>query len=155
MKKQERKNNMLNTLSKTTTKGPKRLGRGHGSGKVKTSGRGTKGSKARGSVPIFFEGGGLPLIKRLPVLRGKARNKSYKIKPIEVDLKDLDIFAKGTVVDIKALTSNNILDKSMEKYGAKVLGNGDVTKALKVKVPVTKGARVKIEKAGGEILTEL
>ncbi len=146
---------MLNSLSKSTTKGPKRLGRGHGSGKVKTSGRGTKGSKARGSVPIFFEGGGLPLIKRLPVLRGKARNKGFKVKPIEVDLEELEIFAKGTVVDIKALVTNNILEKNMEKYGAKVLGNGDITKALKVKVLVTKGARAKIEKAGGEVLVEI
>lgn len=150
----ERKNNtMLNTLQKVTTKKQKRLGRGHGSGKVKTSGRGTKGTKARGSVPIFFEGGGLPLIKRLPVLRGKARNKSFIAKPIEVDLKDLEIFAKGTVVDVKALVANKIIDKKMEKNGVKILSNGEISKALKIKVSTTKGAREKIEKAGGEILT--
>ena len=67
----------LNQLPKIKKTSKKRLGQGHGSGKVKTSGRGTKGQKARNKVPMYFEGGALPLIKRLPYRRGKGRNKSF------------------------------------------------------------------------------
>ena len=67
----------LNKLAKTTVKTKKRLGQGHGSGRVKTSGRGTKGQKARGKIPLRFEGGALPLIKRMPFHRGKGKNKGF------------------------------------------------------------------------------
>ena len=76
----------LSQLPRTVSRPKKRLGRGHGSGKVKTSGRGTKGQKARGHMPIGFEGGQLPLIKRLPLLRGKSKNKSHatSVYPLKV-----------------------------------------------------------------------
>ncbi len=72
----------LSALSSITKRTKKRIGRGHGSGKVKTSGRGTKGQNARNSRPQGFEGGQLALIKRLPLLRGKDRNGSRKTKAL-------------------------------------------------------------------------
>ena len=143
---------MLNKLQKIKVKNKKRLGRGHGSGRVKTSGRGTKGLKARGSVSIAYEGGALPLIKRLPFRRGKGRNKSFKNKPIGINVKVLNLLKKGTVVDLKSLVDNHIVDeKDAKTYGVKILGDGDLSLALTVKLPVTKGAQKKIEKAGGKI----
>lgn len=68
----------LSQLPKIVHRSKKRIGRGHGSGKVKTAGRGSKGQKARGKIPAGFEGGQLPLIKRLPLLRGKGKNISRK-----------------------------------------------------------------------------
>ena len=68
----------LESLPKTTERRKKRLGLGHGSGRGKTAGRGTKGQRARGKIPISFEGGAIPLIKRLPFMRGKGKNKSFK-----------------------------------------------------------------------------
>jgi large subunit ribosomal protein L15 len=68
----------LNNLAKITTKPKRRLGQGHGSGRVKTSGRGTKGQNARSNRSLSFEGGALPLIKRLPFRRGKGKNKVFK-----------------------------------------------------------------------------
>ena len=76
----------LSNLHPIVRRPKKRIGRGHGSGKVKTSGRGTKGQKARDSVPLGFEGGQLSLIKRLPLLRGKGRNASMKVKAFAVAL---------------------------------------------------------------------
>ena len=142
----------LGNLSKTVHKSKKRLGQGHGSGRVKTSGRGTKGQKARNSVPLFFEGGALPLIKRLPFRRGKGKNKSFKNKPIGINVKALNLLKKGTVVDLSALIDNHIVDKVDGKtYGVKILGDGDLSISLTVKLPTTKGALKKIEKAGGKV----
>ena len=67
----------LENLTKVTDRKKKRLGQGHGSGRGKTGGRGTKGQKARGKVSLTFEGGALPLIKRLPFHRGKGKNKVF------------------------------------------------------------------------------
>lgn len=142
----------LSNLSKTTTKGKRRLGRGHGSGRVKTSGRGTKGMNARGKSSIFYEGGALPIIKRLPFRRGKGRNRSFKNKPIGINVKVLNLLKQGTVVDLKSLVDNHIVDEQDAKnYGVKILGDGDLGVALTVKLTVTKGARKKIEKAGGRV----
>lgn len=143
----------LHKLTKINKRSAKRIGRGYGSGKAKTSGRGTKGTKARGSVPLYFEGGALPLIKRLPVLRGKGRNKSFKQKPFEVNLSELNNLPKNTIVDISVLLKNNIVEKDAEKRGVKILGNGEISKALTFKVPATIGARKKIEEAGGEVVS--
>ena len=68
-------------LPSTNEKKLRRLGQGHGSGRGKTSGRGTKGQKARGKVPTFFEGGALPMTKRMPFLRGRGRNKIINSHP--------------------------------------------------------------------------
>lgn len=142
----------LNKLPKITKRKKKRLGLGHGSGRVKTSGRGTKGQKARNKVPLYFEGGALSLIKRLPFQRGKARNKVFKRKPIGINVKYLNLLEKNTSVDIKALVSKNIVkDEDARLYGVKILGDGELKVALTVLLPVTKGAAKKIEKAGGKV----
>lgn len=143
----------LNTLPKITTKRKKRLGLGHGSGRGKTAGRGTKGQNARNGVPIYFEGGAVSLLKRLPFRRGKGRNKVFKKKPIIVNLKSLNFLPKGSTVNVETLIKNKIVDAQDGKiYGAKILGNGELTIPLTIVLPVSKSARQKIEKAGGEIL---
>ena len=101
----------INSLIKTTGKSKRRLGQGHGSGRVKTSGRGTKGQNSRNKVPIYFEGGALPLIKRLPFRRGKGKNKLFKKKPIVVNLKALSLLGKDTVVDLKTLVNEKTKKK--------------------------------------------
>lgn len=144
----------LHTLPKTTTKGLRRVGRGHGSGRVKTSGRGTKGQKARRDIKLHFEGGALPLIKRLPFLKGKGRNKSLKEGPIIINVKDLNGLPAKTVVDMDFLTKYRLVDvQKLKTRGAKILGDGDLTVSLIVKLPVSQGAKAKIEKAGGEVVS--
>lgn len=139
-------------LQKTTTKKLRRLGRGHGSGRGKTSGRGTKGQKARTKVPLSFEGGALSLIKRLPFRRGKGRNASLKAKPMVVNLKALNLLPNNSVVDIESLVKHNIVAASDAKqFGVKILGDGELKNALKVKLPISKSARKKIEDAGGSV----
>lgn len=142
----------LHTLIKTTEKREKRRGQGHGSGRVKTAGRGTKGQNARSSRALSFEGGALPLIKRLPFLRGKDRNNTWKASPVVLNVSDLQTLSKGSVVDVKALVSQKLVkEKEVKKNGIKILGDGDITIALTVKVPVSKSAQAKIEKAGGKV----
>ncbi len=142
----------LSSLTKTTKTRKKRLGQGHGSGRGKTAGRGTKGQKAKGNISLSFEGGALPLIKRLPFLRGKGKNKSFNNKPIAVNVKVLNLLKKGTVVDMKSLIENKIVDADYaKKNGIKILGDGKITVSLTVKLPVSKGALRKIEQAGGRV----
>lgn len=142
----------LNTLPQITSKRKKRVGKGHGSGRGKTAGRGTKGQKARGKIPAHFEGGALPLIKRLPMRRGRGRNKVFKKKPIVINVKFLNILPKHTLVDIKALVEHGIVYKDdAETYGVKILGDGDLSTPLTVKLPTSEGAKKKIEKAGGKV----
>lgn len=142
----------LSSLRKITKKRQKRLGQGHGSGRGKTAGRGTKGQKARRKIPLTFEGGALTLIKRLPFMRGKRKNKSFKNGPIIVNVKVLNLLKKGTTVDIKSLIENRIVDPDYAKrYGVKILGDGDLNVSLIVKLPMSKGAAKKILKAGGKV----
>ena len=142
----------LNNLPKITDSKKKRIGQGHGSGRVKTAGRGTKGQKARRTIPIYFEGGALPLIKRLPFNRGRSRNKVFKKKPIVINVKILNILPKNTVVDLKTLITHKIIQKDdANVYGVKILGEGELMVPLSVKLPVSKGAAKKIEKAGGKV----
>lgn len=141
----------LNNLEKTTTRKKKRIGMGHGSGKVKTAGRGTKGQKARGKIPLSFEGGALPLIKRLPLRRGKGKNKVFRKKPIIVNVKFLNILKKDSVVDLELLIKEKIVDlKEAREYGVKILGDGDIKVPLTIKLPISKNAAEKIKKAGGK-----
>lgn len=145
----------LNNLNKTTARGERRLGQGHGSGRGKTAGRGTKGQKARGKIPLRFEGGALALIKRMPFRRGKGKNKVFKKRPIVINIKALNLFKKGDKVNIETLSANNIVDaKEAKIYGVKILGDGDLAISLVVELPVSKGALRKIEKAGGKVLVE-
>ncbi len=132
-------------------RGKKRLGRGHGSGKVKTSGRGTKGQKSRDSIHIGFEGGQLPLIKRLPLLRGKGRNGSQLGKAYPLSVEKLNTIPAGTSVTLETLKKYHMIDNATARV--KVLGNGKVTVKLEVAVPCSKSAASAIEKAGGEVLS--
>lgn len=141
-------------LPKVISSSAKRLGRGPGSGKGKTSGRGTKGQNARGRLSLthsHFEGGQRPLIKRLPYSRGKGNSKMSK-KPIVINLGDLNVYAKGDVVSIESLIKKGIVRKdNAQNFGVKVLGDGSLKVALEISVPVSKNAAIKIEKAGGKI----
>ncbi len=142
----------LSTLTKITKTRKKRLGQGHGSGRGKTAGRGTKGQKAKGNIPLSFEGGALTLIKRLPFMKGKGKNKSFNNKPIAVNVKVLNLLKKGTVVDVKSLIESQIVDSDYAKrYGVKILGDGKLAVSLIVKLPVSKGAAKKILAAGGKV----
>lgn len=142
----------LTNLPKIKTKSQKRVGRGHGSGRGKTSGRGTKGLGARGKMRLYFEGGNLPLVRKLPYMRGRGKNKSLKKRPIALNVKLLNILPSGSIVDIETLVKHKIIDENYAKlYGVKILGEGELVVPLTVKLPVSKGAREKIEKAKGKI----
>lgn len=141
----------LSNLPKTTTKTAKRLGRGHGSGRVKTSGRGTKGQKARENIKLTFAGSSLQAswLKRLPLIRGKNKNKSFREKPTIVNVKYLNVLAANTEVDVKTLRDKGIIGRAITMV--KILGDGDLAVPLTIKVPLSGGARKKIEKAGGKV----
>ena len=124
-----------------------RRGRGHGSGNGKTAGKGHKGQKARSGAPrIGFEGGQMPLYRRLP----KRGFKSIGRAQIEtITLSDLDRFEDGADVTVDALIENGILREA--KDGVKVLGNGTLTKKLNVCVNAySASAKAKIEELGGK-----
>ena len=141
----------LNNLPKITERPKKRVGRGHGSGKVKTSGRGTKGQKARENIKLSFAGSSLQAswLKRLPLMRGKGKNKSYAEKATVVNVKYLNNLKPNSEVTVKTLQAANIIDKRVTKV--KILGDGELKVALNVKLPVSKSAAKKIEKAGGKV----
>ena len=123
-----------------------RRGRGHGSGNGKTAGKGHKGQKARSGAPrIGFEGGQMPLYRRLPK-RGFTCRNSKKI--VTVNLDRLNCFEDGAVVTIEALQEANIIKKPGD--GVKVIATGELTKKLTVKVNAfSEGAKAKIEALGG------
>lgn len=143
-------------LPKLNLKSAKRLGRGPGTGKGKTSGRGTKGQNARGRLSLthsHFEGGQRPLIKRIPYRRGKGNSKVSK-KPIVINLEALNIIPKGQIIDIESLIKHNIVKKEdAQIYGVKILGNGKVTNPLTVSVPTSKSAAKSIKKSGGNVIS--
>ena len=140
----------LNTLkpAEGSKKVGKRLGRGIGSGLGKTSGRGHKGQKARagGFHKVGFEGGQMPLQRRLP----KVGFRSHKAaESAEVCLHEL-AKAEGDVVDLLALKAANVIGQEIKRV--KVIASGKVEKAVTVKgIAVTKGARAAIEAAGGKV----
>ncbi|MFV0441433.1 MAG: 50S ribosomal protein L15 [Lachnospirales bacterium] len=125
-----------------------RVGRGHGSGNGKTAGKGHKGQKARsgGGVRLGFEGGQMPLYRRLPK-RGFTCRNTKDIVAINVEL--LNVFEDGTVVNVDALKSKGLV--SNPRDGVKILGSGELTKKLTVKVKYfSKTAIEKIEAQGGK-----
>ena len=124
-----------------------RKGRGAGSGNGKTAGFGHKGQKARSGVKkAGFEGGQMPLQRRLPK---RGFNNIFATKYATIKVSDLEKFEAGAVVDTQALLDKGIINKALD--GVKVLGNGEVTKAVTVKVAAyTASAKEKIEKAGGK-----
>lgn len=142
----------LASLPKTTTKRKKRHGLGLGSGRGKTAGRGTKGQKAKEKVAPYFEGGALPLIKRLPLRRGRGKNKPFKKKPIVVNVKVLNLLPKNTLVDVASLIKHRIVDAQARTFGVKILGDGELSVPLTVALPTSRGAREKIEKAKGKVI---
>ena len=141
----------LHNLPKLKDTKAKRLGRGHGSGRGKTSGRGTKGQKARRDISLSFEGGALPLIKRMPFLRGKGRNKIFKAHPFEMTLSELNKLPAKSVVTLEFLLENGVVEKGLTKGGVKIVSTGQISVPLTVKIDVTKGAKEAIEKAGGTV----
>ena len=128
-----------------------RRGRGHGSGNGKTAGKGHKGQKARSGAPRpGFEGGQMPLFRRLPK-RGFTNINSKEI--VSVNVGKLDVFEDGAVVTIEALMEKGIIRHT--KDGVKILGNGELTKKLTVKANAfSAGAKEKIEAAGGTVEVE-
>ncbi|MBI2314863.1 50S ribosomal protein L15 [Candidatus Daviesbacteria bacterium] len=139
----------IHQLLKVTARSKKRLGQGVGSGKGKTAGRGTKGQKARGKIPVGFTGS-LPLYKKLPLRRGKG-NPKVQAKPKLLSLSQLNTFKANLVVDIAKLLEAKIVSDKDAKNGIKVLGNGEIKTALTVNLLTSNAARVKIEKAGGKV----
>ena len=123
-----------------------RRGRGHGSGNGKTAGKGHKGQKARSGAPrLGFEGGQMPLYRRIPKRGFKNRN-SKEIVAINVSV--LERFEDGATVDVNTLVENGIIKNPRD--GVKVLGNGELTKKLNVKVDAfSASAKEKIEALGG------
>lgn len=126
----------------------KRIGRGAGSGQGKTAGKGHKGQKARAGrgMRIGFEGGQMPLHRRIPK---RGFNNIFATKYAIVNLAALNAFEDGATVDVDALKAAGIIKKAYD--GVKVLGNGDVTKKLTVKAAAySESAKAKIEAAGGK-----
>lgn len=133
------------------TKDKKRLGRGRGSGKGKTSGKGVKGQKARPGhhgARFAFEGGQMPMPRRIPKRGFKAPNR-VESHPINVSQLE-QLFEAGATVDLAALQAKGVVPKLVEKV--KILGEGNITKKLTIKAQgVSESARSKIEAAGGTI----
>ncbi len=130
-------------------KSVKRIGRGHGSGWGKTSGKGHKGQKARSGkgMRVGFEGGQMPLQRRIPK---RGFNNIFAKKVVAVNVGTLNKFEDGAVVDIAALTEKGIVKNSFDSV--KILSNGTITKKLTVKASAfSEGAKAKIEAAGGKI----
>ena len=128
---------------------PKRLGRGVGSGLGKTSGRGHKGAKARsgGGKRPGFEGGQMPLTRRLPK---RGFTNIYRREYAAINVSALERFENGTVVTPELLLETGVINKRLN--GVKILGGGDLTKKLTVSVDkVTDSAKAKIEAAGGKV----
>ena len=131
-----------------STKENFRKGRGAGSGNGKTAGKGHKGQNARsgGGVRPGFEGGQIPLYRKLPK---RGFNNKFATNYAIVNVDALNAFENGTVVDIELLLAKKIIRKSLD--GLKILGNGELTKSLTVKANIFSAtAKEKIEAAGGK-----
>ena len=129
-------------------KASKRIGRGHGSGWGKTAGKGHKGQKARsgGSIRPGFEGGQMPLQRRIPK---RGFNNIFAKKIVAINVSALEVFENGADVTTEAIIEKGIVKKSYD--GIKILGNGTLTKKLNVKVAAfSESAKQKIEAAGGK-----
>ncbi len=123
-----------------------RKGRGHGSGNGKTAGKGHKGQKARSGAPRpGFEGGQMPLYRRLPKRGFKNMNR---LEIVAINVSDLERFEDGATVDVNALVESGVVKNPRD--GVKILGNGELTKKLNVKVSAySASAKEKIEALGG------
>src|SRR5262249_17491628 len=131
-------------------RGRRRIGRGHGSGQGTTAGKGTKGQKARsgGGVPPYFEGGQLPLVRRLPYRRG-FRNP-FRVEYAIVNVGQLGRLAAGSTVVAQTLVDAGLIKKG--EGPVKVLGDGEISVALHVRADrVSRQAREKVEAPGGSV----
>lgn len=129
----------------------KRVGRGRGSGHGKTSCKGHKGEKSRSGnkLRLLFEGGQMPLFRRIPK---RGFNNPFKKKYTIINVKDLENFESGTVIDPQELKKNRIIRNT--KYNLKILGEGELKKSLTVAAhKFSKTAIAKITEAGGEVKT--
>ncbi len=129
----------------------KRVGRGRGCGHGKTSGKGQKGEKSRSGnkLRLLFEGGQMPLFRRIPK---RGFNNPFKKKYTIINVKDLENFESGTVIDPQELKKNRIIRNT--KYNLKILGEGELKKSLTVAAhKFSKTAIAKITEAGGEVKT--
>ena len=128
----------------------KRVGRGNGSGHGTTSGRGTKGqlSRSGGNTRVGFEGGQMPLQRRIPHLKGFKNTRKVIFNTINIG--DLEKFKEGSSIDYKLLLENGMINK--KNSPVKILGDGTLSKKLTVKAnSFSKSAAEKIEKAGGKM----
>ena len=133
---------------KSNKKNRRRVGRGNGSGHGTYSGRGSKGQKQRGSVPFLFEGGQLPLIKKLPHMRGF--NNIFKTKYSLVNLDILNQFNDGDNISKEILIEKNIIKNKKQKL--KILASGKLSKKLNVTANhFSKSAKEQIESLGGSV----
>jgi len=147
----------LNELPKIKTRGKKRVGRGYGSGKGgHTSGRGAKGERVRGSIPLLFQGTKLKksFVKRLPFFRGKDKFKVINTKPVIIKMGNLSAFKAGETVDLTSLFKKGMINEEARKSGVKILCGGELKVALKIAVPASEKAWEQIKKAGGEKVHE-
>ncbi|MFL2665314.1 MAG: 50S ribosomal protein L15 [Dehalococcoidia bacterium] len=134
---------------KSNKKNRKRVGRGNGSGHGTFSGRGSKGQKQRGSVPFLFEGGQLPLIKKLPHMRGF--NNIFKTKYSVINLDTLNQFDDGSNISKDSLVQKNIIKNKKNKL--KILAGGKLTKKLNITANhFSKSAKEQIESLGGSVI---
>jgi len=130
----------------------KRVGRGIAAGQGKTAGRGTKGQKARagGGVRLYFEGGQLPLVRKLPFARGVGFRDPWRVRFTPVNLERLAGFRKGAVVTPEVLAEAGIIERADALVV--IVGRGELEKPLTVKAHrFSAGARAKIEAAGGTV----
>ena len=133
----------------------RRLGRGHGSGRGKTAGRGTKGQKARtgGKIHRAFNGGQTRLSKRLPFMRGLGNsNIPFRDTYTIINIADLDLFEANAQVSPETLVEQGMITPAEGRGLVKILGDGDIDRALTIRAHKVSGsARAKIEAAGGTI----
>jgi large subunit ribosomal protein L15 len=143
---------LLSALPKIIETAKKRLGRGYGSGVGgHTVGRGQKGQKTRGVIPLWFEGGQLPIVRRTPFIKGKHRFQVINLQPITVNFDILtSYFEDKAVVDAAALVKTLKISDKEAKRGFKIIATGKLEKALDINVLASVGAVKAIEKAGGK-----
>ncbi len=146
--------NMFHLLVKTIQRSKKRVGRGWGSGKGKYSGRGIKGQTKRGSVRANFIGGAEVLSKRLPMLRGKGKNKSIQ-KSIGINIERIEqskAIKNKSEITVKSLIKAKLVSaKIAHTHQVRLLGRGKLTKIISTSLHTTRKAVEKIQNAGGKL----
>lgn len=142
-------------LPKIIKRRGKRIGRGYGSGKGgHTVGRGQKGQKTRNKIGVLFEGIKMKksLLKKLPLLRGKEKNRG-RVKPLIVKLGKLNSLPANSTVNLDLVVKEGWVEKEKAlKFGVKILGDDKIEKKLTVSLPISKSAAGIIEKAGGKVI---